>query len=250
MRRLELRHVPGTSVIHRLRAEVKVLCLLGISMAVAFQPQWPVIGGAAAGLVVVFLLARLPSGVIAPPPPLFFMIIGFSGMFALLSGGDPEVGGFGLGGVIDLARLISLGLTLIAYAALLAWTTTPAGVGLGIGRLLRPLGRIGLPADELATVVALTVRSLPLIRDELMIAYDARRTRPEPHGGQRPIRDLVDMGAVVVVGAHRRAGELSQALIARGSVTAPPDDPQPLALRDVVALATVAAITVTVFVVV
>ena len=164
-------------------------------------------------------------------------------------GGDPEVGGFGLGGIIDLARLISLGLTLVAYAALLAWTTTPAGVGLGIGRLLRPLGRLGLPADELATVVALTVRALPLIRDELMIAYDARRTRPEPHGGQRPLRDLVDMGAVVVVGAHRRAGELSQALVARGSVSAPADDPLPLGVRDGVALGLVAVLTVTVFVV-
>ncbi len=249
MRRLELRHVEGTSVIHRLRAEVKVLCMLGISMAVAFHPRWPVIAGAAVGLVVVFLLARLPVGVIAPPPPLFFMVIAFSGLFALLSGGEPEVAGFGLGGAIDLARLISLGLTLIAYAALLAWTTTPAGVGLGIGRLLRPFRRVGLPADELATVVALTVRSLPLIRDELMIAYDARRTRPEPHGGQRPIRDLVDMGAIVVVGAHRRSRELAQALVARGSVTAPADDPLPVGLRDAVALIIVAVITVTVFVV-
>ena len=251
MRSLQLRHYHRPSVIHRRRADVKIVALVLIAVAVAFTPSWPVLGLGWLGFAAMFGLARLPFGILAPPPRLYFAVAGFGAVFALLSGGSPSVGGLELGGLLEWLQLLTLGLLLVALAALLAWTTPQADVGLGLARLVRPLGILRLPADELATTIVLATRAVPLIGDELRIAIDARRTRP-PDATRRPgaggaVSDAVDFGASVVVGAHRRSRELARSMVARGSVSAPPARLGRPSWGDAVALAVATAWCVAVF---
>lgn len=225
MSSLQLRHVERSSLVHNLRADTKIACLVIFAMALAFNPEWPVIGLGWGAAALVFLLARLPRAVVAPPPAIFFYVVLFGAAFSLLSGGDPELGGVGFGGVLDFAQFVTLSLLLIVLAALLAWTTSVSEVGLGIGALLKPLRVLGLPSDEITTAVALAVRSLPLIRDEISVVADARRARPVPpdtgSGLRAQLVEAVDFGATVVVGAHRRSREMAHALVARNSLTSP-----------------------------
>jgi energy-coupling factor transport system permease protein len=248
---LQLRHVEVSSPIHRLRADTKIVCVLVFAMALAFNPEWPVIGIGWGVAAAVFLLARLPVAVVGPPPPIFFYVTFFGGLFSLLSGGDPTVVGIGLGGVIEFAQFVTLSLLLIVLAALLAWTTTISEVGLGLGVLMRPLRYLRLPVDELTTVVALAVRSLPLVREEIDTVNDARRTRPplpdQKNGFKAQLVDAIDFGATIVVGAHRRSRELAKALLARGSLTAPEVLDRPHRSADIVAMLTAATGAVWIF---
>jgi energy-coupling factor transport system permease protein len=249
---LQLRHVETSSPVHRLRADTKIACLVVFAMALAFNPVWEVIGIGWAAAAVIFVLARLPTAVLAPPPPLFFYVVFFGSVFSLLSGGDPDVAGVGLGGLVDFAQFVTLSVLLVVLAALLVWTTTVSEVGLGLGSLLRPLRLVRLPSDEIATVVALAVRSLPMIRDEIGVVADARRARPPQANGGKGIRaqlvEAVDFGATVVVGAHRRSREMARALVSRGSLTSPDVLDRPHRLGDVVAMIVTVAGAVWIFV--
>lgn len=251
MRTVQLRHLPGQSPVHALRADTKIVAGALVAVAIAFTPSWPVLGAGWGLFALTFVVARLPVAIVAPPPKLYFVVAGFGGVFSLLSGGSPTIGGIGVGGLLEFVQLLTLGLLLVAYAALLAWTTAATDVGLGLARLVRPLGRLRLPADELATTIMLATRAVPMIRDELQIAVDARRTRPPDPAGRRgsggAIREAVDFGASVVVGAHRRSRELARAMVARGSVTAPPAQLSRAGVRDGVALLLAAGWCVMVF---
>lgn len=225
MRTIQFRHLEQQSSIHGLRPDTKIVCLISLSMGVALNLSWPAIGAGWAVLIAAFLLSRLPRTMLAPPPRLFLMIVGFSFLFSLFSGGDPVVAGIELGGVLEFAQLLALGLLLVGFAALLTWTTSLTDIGLGLATLLRPLRLVRAPVDELTTVIVLAVRSVPEMANEVSAVTDAYRTRPDRtdrRGGVRgALGDMVDFSSTVVVAAHRRAGELGRAMVARGSTQAP-----------------------------
>lgn len=252
MKRIRLLHVDGDSFVHRLRPHAKIVAVTLFGSAMVFRPQWPVIAIGWAVAAIAFTAARLPRSVLAPPPPLFFYALGFGGLFTLASGGDPVVAGIELGGLIDFLQLMAVSLLVIALGAVLAWTTSVAHMGLGVGRLLRPLRHVGLPSDELATVAVLAARSLPLVREELGVAVDARAVRPR-QAGKKPgavdgFRDVIDLGATVLVGAHRRSRELAKALVARGSVHAPTPGDMRWRARDWLTVSVAAAASVAIVV--
>ncbi|MEE9416464.1 MAG: energy-coupling factor transporter transmembrane component T [Acidimicrobiales bacterium] len=230
------RDIPIDSPVRRLRAESKLVSMVAMSMALVFEPTWPMIGTAALLGAVVFRLAKLPIGILPRPPRiLLYGVLG--GMIgASLSGGDPAVLGLGLGGLLDYLRLILLGLVLIFWAGLLAWSTGLAELGAGLRRLINPLRRVGLPTDELGTVLALAVRALPLVADEVMVVADATMTRPTPPSKRKGPGVLlhgftlvVDGAVAVVIGTNRRSRDLARSMVSRGSTTAP--RPTPLKVR-------------------
>lgn len=225
MRTIQFRHLEQRSTIHDLRPDTKIVCLISLSMGVALNLSWPAIAAGWVVLIAAFLLSRLPRTMLAPPPRLFLLIVGFSFMFSLFSGGDPVVAGVELGGVLEFAQLLALGLLLVGFAALLTWTTSLTDIGLGLANLLRPLRLVRAPVDELTTVIVLAVRSVPEMANEVSSVTDSYRTRPDRTDRRGGIRgafgDMVDFSSTVVVASHRRAGELGRAMVARGSTQAP-----------------------------
>jgi energy-coupling factor transport system permease protein len=86
-------------------------------------------------------------------------------------------------------------------------------------RLGRPLRALRLPVDEWAVTMALCVRSLPLLVEELRTLVAARRLRPPyltADGKRDRIVDAVDLCAASLVVALRRADEMGDAIRARG----------------------------------
>jgi energy-coupling factor transport system permease protein len=78
-----------------------------------------------------------------------------------------------------------------------------------------------VPVDEWAVAVALSVRSLPLLVDELRTLVAARRLRPAPpRPGRSTLQQWLDEPVDLMVAAlavsMRRAGELAEAISARG----------------------------------
>lgn len=112
-------------------------------------------------------------------------------------------------------------------------------------RLLAPLRLARFPVDELATAVALTVRCLSLLVDELRTLQAARHVRrAAPARGVRPrLVELQDLLVAALVVAMRRARELGQAIDARGG-GALHDEGVHLGVPDAVTFAVAAAAVV------
>jgi biotin transport system permease protein len=97
----------------------------------------------------------------------------------------------------------------VAGAALITLTTRVTDLLDVISRLLQPARVIGVDPDRVALLLALTIRAIPVIAATMQEARDARRAR----GLERSTRALV---TPVVVRTIRHADRVGDALAARG----------------------------------
>lgn len=244
-----LRQVPGDSVVHRLWAGSKLVAVVALGLCLSWAPSWPAIAAVAGLLAVAARLARIPRGAVPRPPGAFWAVMALGAVLAAFSGGRPEVavGGIhvGLGHVELYVRFVCLSVVLFLASALVGWTTPLGEVAPALARLGGPLRRVRLPVDEWAVTVALCVRSLPLLVEEVRILMAARRLRPAPPGRRGVtgvVDEVVDVLTAALAASIRRAGEMGEAITARGGtgrLTASATGP---GRPDIVALALVAAV--------
>ncbi len=212
------------TALHRLDPRVKILAVFVLSAGVF----------AASGVNAVLITAVLaggaclvrvgPSRLIAELQPMIPFIALLFCLQALFAEGAP----------IDLPVLRELGVSLqgvriglfvswqftclLTAASFLTMTTGPAEIVAAIERILHPLRRLGVPSRDLAMGASVALRFLPVYLEEL----DRIRTARAARGGELPqgIRArfrAARMTAVsVLLGTFRRAGELADAIEARG----------------------------------
>ncbi|QTI69760.1 energy-coupling factor transporter transmembrane component T family protein [Gordonia polyisoprenivorans] len=245
MRTVPLRQVPGDSVIHRLWAGTKLLVVLVLSVMTWVLPSWPALGMVAAVLVITALIAGIPLGAI-PRPPWWF--------WGLLLIGAAVNAAVSVAAVVVFARATALGLVLVATSILVIWTTPLADVAPAIATLMRPLRWLRLPVDEWAVSIALCLRGLPMLIEELRLLRAAHRLRPTaPADSGHPAAEMgiIDMVVAAMSSALRRAEEMAEAITARGGtgrLTAYPSRPhrRDWVVLGIVAVACAGAITATV----
>jgi energy-coupling factor transport system permease protein len=222
-----LREIKIDSPIHRLWAGTKLLAVAGLSVTLSYFPSWGCLGLTVALLLTVILLARIPGGAWPRPPAWFWFTLLITGGLASLAGGSPylTIGGVTLGfGALDAyCRFVGVGVVLILGAAVVGWTTPLGEIAPAVSRLLAPFRLIRVPVDELAAAVALCVRSLPLMVDEIRTLVAARRLRPAPPRPgrttiERWLDELVDLLTAALAVSVRRSAELAEAITARGGI--------------------------------
>jgi energy-coupling factor transporter transmembrane protein EcfT len=217
-----LRHVPGTTPVHRLWAGTKLLVVAAISIAVVARPDWSSLAIAAGVVAAAALIARLPIGAAPKPPSWLVGLFLLGGAFALFAGGEPyvHIGAqtIGLGGAIDWLRFTILGLVVLGLAVVLTATTPVADLPEALGRLLGPLRRLRVPVDELVAAITLSVRCLPMLISELQTLLAAWRLRrpSQPTGWRSQVIEAHDMLTTTLAVAVRRAVEMGDAIDRRG----------------------------------
>lgn len=227
-----LRLVPGDSPVHRLWAGTKLLVAAELALMLSIMPTWQMVGITAGVVALGLLVARIPLGAFPRLPNWFFVLLVVSGLLSLWSTTKPvtHVGGIGLsiGGLDQWALFTAFAVVLVVSGALVGWTTPLGEVAPALSRLARPLRRLRLPVDEWVIAIALAIRCLPLLIDEIRLLGAARRlraqeeTRPESpraaiHGALVEIHDLM---ATAIVVSIRRARDLADAIVARGGLGA------------------------------
>jgi energy-coupling factor transport system permease protein len=242
-----LRKVDVDTPVHRLWAGSKLLGAVGVSLTVSLVPTWSAIGVMVALLLTTTLIARIPRSAVPHPPLWFWVVILGGAVLTVFSGGPPEivVGGahIGLGNLDSYVKFTLVSFVLLGAGALIGWTTSLGDIGPAVGRLLRPLRALRVPAEEWATAIALCVRSLPLLIEEVRTLIAARRLRPKPEVRQGALGSVDEAGDLLVAALSvslRRAAEMAEAMTARGgtgSITARAPGPK---RRDMVALSVIA----------
>ena len=189
---------PGTSLLHRAGAGVKLLGLLVFSIALVVWRS-PVSVLVSLALVVgLYGIAGFGVRTLASQVwPLRWFVLFLLPFQWFTAGWEAAVG---IVGTLVLA---------VVGAGLISLTTRVTDLLDVITRLLRPARAIGIDPDRLALLFALTIRAVPVIAWTLQEARDARRAR----GLERSTRALV---TPVVVRTIRHADRVGDALAARG----------------------------------
>ncbi len=229
-----LRQVPVDSPVHRLWAGTKMIAAFAISVVLMFLPTWPVLGVMFAFLIAIFATARLPLGTLPRLPWWFWGLIALGALVTAPGGGAA---------LLRFAQTTVFTLILLTVSFMIAWTTPMGEIAPALAGLGAPLRKLRVPVDECAVVVALTLRGLPLLLEEMRVLRAARRLRPKTDLLQRATdNQLVDILTAFMAVSTRRAGELGEAITARGGtgqLTARPNAP---GRRDALALALVFAV--------
>ena len=189
---------PGGSVVHRTPAGWKLLALLLLGVASVFVDEpWMVAAGAvllALGYAVAGLGAR---STLRQVRPLLWVLLVVAGFHLLVSGWERAVVVVGV-------------IALLVLAAGLVTLTTPTQDLLDvIVRVLGPLRRVGVDPDRVGLLLALSLRSVPVVvglAEEVRDAQRARGLAASPRAFAVPL----------VIRALRHADTLGEALVARG----------------------------------
>jgi biotin transport system permease protein len=190
--------VRGSSVLHRLGAGPKLLGLCACSLALLAVRSPAGIGTAVAGLLALYALAGLgPRALWSQLRPLRWFVPCLAVVQWWLLG-PLEAG-------VLTARLV----VLVALAGLVTLTTPTAEILGALERALGPLRRVGADPPRAALVLALAVRTVPVLGSLATRVREAQRARGREH-------DLRAFAVPLVVGALRQADALGEALRARG----------------------------------
>ncbi|GGA56734.1 cobalt ABC transporter [Pseudoclavibacter endophyticus] len=189
----------GTSPLHRSPAWVKLAGLAAIAVAISFfGAWWPGLGGAAAAVVVGFLVAGLGWRELGR------QMVGIRWLVLLLVASQlvflpiPE------------ALANTLRVTLVVLLAALLTLTTPMSELLDtLTAMLSPLERIGVPTAQVSLTIALAVTTIPVLASLSRQLLDAQRART----GRLRLRAFV---VPMLVLSLKHADELADALRARG----------------------------------
>jgi biotin transport system permease protein len=188
---------PGTSLVHRTPALVKLGLLAVIVTVVALQSS--LVGLAAASVLVVglFLLAKVPFALAWRQVVPILWVLAFAMPVQVIFGGW------------EAAAVMAVRLVLaVAFAAIYTLTTPVTATLDAVQALLRPFRR-WIDADRVGLALALTIRCVPLLAELVREVLEARKAR----GAEGSILALA---VPVIVRALRTAEHLGEALTARG----------------------------------
>lgn len=207
-----LRFVDGTSSLHRVNPRAKVLGVTALLFVLSFDASWTAVGVTWLLVIGGMAVAGLPRSVAPRLPWILWIGLACSLGLSLLAGGEP----WGLGGLFLQVRLVVFSFGLFGLSLLLGWTTPMADLATAGAWLIRPLGRLGLPADDIAAGLVLAVRALPLVVEEF--ATVIRLSRFRRPADANPVFRGMDMAATATTASLRRAHHMGEAIQARGGL--------------------------------
>jgi len=216
-------YYPVDSLIHKLDPRVK---LLGVAIYIAALFIINNIWG------FIFVAAILSCMISVSKVPLKYMLKGLRGIlvliilaviFNLFSGDGDIIWQWWIlkltGQGILRAAFFALRLVCIVLGTgLLTYTTTPTTLTNGLEKVFSPLKVIHFPAHEIAMMMSIALRFIPILADEVNKIINAQLARGadfETGGILKKVRGLMPVLIPLFVSAFKRASDLATAMEAR-----------------------------------
>lgn len=191
-------YLPRDSLVHRLPAGTKLVCLvLAAAATFALSRPWQVV--LALGVVaLLYRVARVPwRTALDQIRPLGWFLGALAVFQVVVAGWERAV--VVAGGMLGLVLL----------AALVSLTTRTTAIVDVVVRRARPFRRLGVDAERIGLLVALGIRSVPVV---IELARDVRQAQLARGAGSSPLAFIVPL----VIRSLRHADRLADALVARG----------------------------------
>lgn len=218
-------HFPGNSVVHRCDPRLKIIATIAY-IIVLFMASNPLgITLSLALLALLYKVAQIPIKLIVKSLKPIVPIVLFTAvlnLFFITGEGEPLVH-FGFIHIyregVSYAVLMAVRIVaLIAGTSLLTYTTSPIVLTDAIEALLKPFAKLHLPVHELAMMMTIALRFIPLLIDEtekIMNAQKARGAMLDNGKFMDRIKALVPVLIPLFISAFRRADELAMAMECR-----------------------------------
>ncbi len=216
---------PGDTTVHRLDPRVKIVAVVALSLLI-FTATPAGIALITLALAALIREARLGLARTAAAlrPVAFFMALIFL-VHLLWTDGKvllslaPLPLAISREGLVQGAYVTWQFAGLVVSAAILTMTTLPSDLVGGIERLLRPLAWVGIPSQDIAVMIAMALRFMPMLLEEydrIRMAQMARGADFKTGGPAVRIRAARALAVPLLLSAFRRADELAEAMEARG----------------------------------
>ena len=217
-------YYPSNSKLHRLDPRVKIMCtLIYLISLFLFQN----IGGyiiATLFLATVIRISKVPFKFIVKGLKAVVMLLMITVLFNLfLTKTGTIIFSAWIFKVTDeglrIAVFMSIRLIyLILGSSLMTFTTTPNALTDGIEKLLWPFQKIKLPVHEIAMMMSIALRFIPILleeADKIMKAQLARGADLESGNIIQKAKAMIPILVPLFVSAFRRANDLAMAMEAR-----------------------------------
>nr|MBN2277199.1 energy-coupling factor transporter transmembrane protein EcfT [candidate division Zixibacteria bacterium] len=181
-----------------------------------------------AGLIILLLISDISPAMIARNIRPFIILVAVTAIYHLLfSARNTDtwftIWGFRLTeGGINLALSFSLRvLVFVGVAFFISLTTMPADLAQAMVGWLKPLRRIGVPAEDIGLIIFIAMRFIPVLAEEFDTIKKAQQVRGVDFAGGliNRARKMVYLLIPVFQSAIRRADDLAIAIEARGYVS-------------------------------
>ena len=216
-------YVKGDSILHRLDPRTKIFGMLAIMVALFFVNNWIGLVYAAVVVFAVLFASQVPlKFYIRGVKPLRWILLFTAAIQIFLTPGE-IIWQWGILHItaegVRLAIFMCVRLVLLVMTtSVLTLTSTPIVLTDAVENLLSPFKRIGVPAHELAMMMTIALRFIPLLADEtekIMAAQKARGAAFDEGGLMDRARALLPILVPLFLSAINRASELAMAMEAR-----------------------------------
>jgi len=255
------RYIVGDSLVHRLDARAKIICLFIMLAVVVGASSIGGYGLALSAIGLLILLSKLPLRSVFGNVGRLWLFLGtillmnflfFDTESTLFSWWifNPSLDGMrqGFSVILNIVLVLILG-------NVFTLTTSPAAITTALESLIKPLKLLGVPTEDVAVIISVAIQFIPTLLEEaeaIKMAQIARGARFESKKLRERAVSFVPLVVPVFLSAFRRADELSLAMEARGYRSAKnrtKRKKEPLELKDYVAACACGALSLVQFLV-
>ena len=217
-------YYPSNSFVHKCSPLIKIVFLIVYIVAIFLSKNFYALGACAGVFALIAIFAGVPlKSLLRSVRAVLFLLIFMALLNLFLYKGDTvwwewkfiKITKEAVYYTIFLAARLFL---LVLGSSLLTLTTTPVSLADGLEALLSPLKLIFVPVHELALIISIALRFIPILTDEtsrIMNAQKARGADFETGGLVKRVKAVIPVLIPLLISAFRRADELGDAMDAR-----------------------------------
>ncbi len=216
--------VPGESAVHKLDARVKIATTIALTVALFSVDGWYGLCAVSAAVVAGVWISGVPWRIavrgLKPVVWLLLFKLLANGLrwradYAFIALGPVSFDGPGLlRGLFFATRIVLL----MLGASLVTLTSSPVALTDALASIMRPLGRVRFPVDDVATMFSIALRFIPTTAEEaerIVVAQTARGAVFDRGGPITRARAWVPVLIPLFVRLFRRADSLAVAMESR-----------------------------------
>ena len=217
-------YYPTDSFTHRMDPRAKLVLVIAFIVMVFLAQSFLSYFAVIVCVVSAALVSRIPLSKMLKSIKAIIMLLIFTGILNLLFyNGDTVLWSWwrikiSVEGIIFSIKMVLRLVLLVMGTTLLTYTTTPTSLTDGMESLLTPLKYIKVPVHDIAVIMSIALRFIPILSEEvdkIMMAQKARGASFDTGGLLSRAKALLPILIPLFVSAFRRADELALALDAR-----------------------------------
>ena len=217
-------YYPAESRIHKLDPRVKIVCTLFFLVSLFVQNSLLGYVIATVFLGTVIRMSKVPlKFILKGLKPIMILLMFTVVMNLFLTRGGETLVHFWIFTVTEGGLRTSIFMAvrlmyLVAGSSIMTFTTSPNGLTDGMEKLLHPLNKINVPVHEVAMMMSIALRFIPILleeTDKIMKAQMARGADFESGNIIQRAKAMIPILVPLFVSAFRRANDLAMAMEAR-----------------------------------